>query len=338
MIGKSSPAGWLLSLAPFMLAGWFLVQSKLPGDCSRPVGPGGDFRYCKLQDSDFSGRDLSGTDFRDAILVRSNFSGSILDGTDFSGADLSYSDLTDAAGTGTNFAYSRMSYARLDGTRLKRASFHAAVLAGSRATGMVIEDSDLDQAGFEGAELNRVEIRRITGRDISLRGASIAESVLQDANLRFGDVSGAAIRDSRLERTSFYLMNLDRLKAERVTLIEVNPDGEVGFPNNIVKLELDDVCISGATLPSLLVWGIDAGLLVISDSSLDGLRLANGDLDSLRLGNVSMLPDRDGIIPSIYGSRLGEVETTPESVPDELRLYDSTIMRSGPLNGAVSCP
>lgn len=158
-----------------------------------------DLPYARLQQTDFSGANIS-----KAVIFMSSLHAAKLNGTDLSRADLSGAHLSDADLTEANLSSANLSGAFLPAANLMRAN-----LAGANLTGAYLTGANLTGANLTGAYLT---------------GANLEGAILVAAQLTGADLQGANLTGSAIFGISAWRIHLDE-KTEQKNLI-ITPSWE----------------------------------------------------------------------------------------------------------------
>lgn len=183
------------------------IDSANP-NCDRPLTPaenvlGQDFSYCDYRDAHLAGASLPDAnfafaDFSDADLTEASFFGSNLRGAKFVGAALTRARLDGPegvngtwSGTGdlADFTRANMQTVLLKGS-FQQAVFNGANLQRSDLRDVLFDGSSFVYAGLDSADLRGASLREANLSWASLRGARLGGADLTGANLDHADLTG----------------------------------------------------------------------------------------------------------------------------------------------------
>ena len=195
-------------------------------------GPGKDLHAQDYAGHDLRGRDLQGANLRDANLAGAHLAGARLagaklDGAVLCGADLAEADLTGADLTLANLTSVHAPKAVFRDTKLDRAFFQKADLAGAVFRGAKGDFLFFPDADLAGADCRGVSLLRAFGKGANLAGADFSEASLVRCLLLEVAAPGVKLSRALLTRTSFAKgdltgANLTGARGERSVWLKAN--------------------------------------------------------------------------------------------------------------------
>ena len=270
------------------------------------------FRQVKVivgDDTDFESEDLSIGQFPNMALQNRSFSFSLMDETDFSGADLSGAHLFGADGISARFKQATLAGAELTTSILTNSDFRSASLTGATA-----RFANLSQNDFSGADLRFVDF---TGTDLfrsNLKEADIRGAVFTDTDLRLVPLHGAVLDEMTLmpevPMLAWQIVNegmpfadLSGLDLTGMVLSGGNLNGARLNGTRMTAVDLRGADIRGADLSDTVFDLMDVRQTIIDANTLlpDTLRIiwgiVNSRQDRLDLRDVDLT---DAVLNSGY--------------------------------------
>jgi uncharacterized protein YjbI with pentapeptide repeats len=134
-----------------LIVGFGLGNAAPAGAQLKEYAPPLSFSNAELGDRDFSGQTLIQAEFSNANLVHTNFDHAQLQGAVFSAALL----------IETNFRGADLTNALMDSTQFQRTDLRDAIFHEAMLIHSTFEDVDITGADFEGALLDRLQVKRL---------------------------------------------------------------------------------------------------------------------------------------------------------------------------------
>jgi uncharacterized protein YjbI with pentapeptide repeats len=207
-------------------------------------GPGKNLYGQDYAGRDLRGKDLRGANLQDANLAGANLAGAKLEGARLEaavlcGADLTEADLTGADLTLANLTSVHAPRAIFRDTKLTRAFFQKANLAGAVFRGARGDFVFFPDADLAGADCRGLSLLRAFGKGANLAGADFSEASLVRCLLLEVSAPGVKLSRALLTRTSF----------AKGDLTGANLTGARGERSVWLKATLHDADFGHANLP-----------------------------------------------------------------------------------------
>jgi uncharacterized protein YjbI with pentapeptide repeats len=184
---------------PPNLAGAYLQKADWPGiDLSGGNLAGSDFRGAKLERAILNRATLYEANLRKAELLETSLSKANLRQANLVNADLSRSYGDDVIFIGADLTDACIKNAALKSSTFEDAILRNAVLRGANLTGSRFLKTDIQDADFAKAVLDRAVFSSMKLREANFGGASFVGAELTGCNLERVDLPGANFRDARL--------------------------------------------------------------------------------------------------------------------------------------------
>ncbi|MEV7969967.1 pentapeptide repeat-containing protein [Sphaerisporangium sp. NPDC088356] len=203
-----------------------------------------DLTNAKLDEVDFTQKDLTGAILRNASMKEADFTQARLEYADMSGADLSDADL----------GQMHAKHATLRGTILTDAHGGQAEFPHADLTGAIMARAELTQANLTDAtlvdaDLNEATLGQIEARNADFTRAKLRDAKLGQAKLQFAVFKGANLTKAELVQAELNGADLSGATVEKASFIQaddVNLTGALGTPANVP----DDAVGSTSNLPT----------------------------------------------------------------------------------------
>jgi uncharacterized protein YjbI with pentapeptide repeats len=222
--------------------------------------------------------DLSG-----AVLSGLNLSRVNLSGTNLDGADLSRAILSRASLNGASLKEANLNGAILDNADLFRAVLTRAQLDGANLLYAGVNETDLREASFVGANLNGA---LLTAADAT--GANFNEADLISARLRDAILVRANLVETRLTRSDAVGVKLGEANLTAANLIEADLRGASLVKADLSAANLIRADLRNADLTGCRVWGISAWQLKLQDTIQHDLVITSIDEPTITVDNVEL--------------------------------------------------
>jgi uncharacterized protein YjbI with pentapeptide repeats len=170
-----------------------------------------DLRHCNMVNTSFFGAYLMGANLSNADMQRSYLNLARLENTNLSGANLSDATIFQAIFDKTNFHGANLTNARMIGTLgnvdmsdavVKRGRFGLDI--GNQPMGAMRFDAiggKFANTNFEGADINRSNLKFADLRNANLRNTDLFRADLSKADLTGADITGAKMGEAILDDT-----------------------------------------------------------------------------------------------------------------------------------------
>ena len=149
-------------------------------------------------------------------------------GADLEAADFADLELGGRDGTGASLDGCRLVRCELDGVQLTRARIRHTLLDDVRASDLRLGDATLDEVlitgsrigaiSASGGEWREVRVRATRSNLLDLRGATLANVVLEDCVIDDFDLSGAEVRGMRLPGTTIGTLSVEEARLDGMDL------------------------------------------------------------------------------------------------------------------------
>lgn len=190
-----------------------------------------DLTKAKLDEVDFTQKDLTGAILKDASMKEADFTQARLEYADLTGADLSDADL----------GQMHAKHAILRGTILTDAHGGQAEFPHADLTGAIMARAELTQANFTDAtlvdaDLNDATLGQIQGRNADFSRAKLRSAKLGQARLQFAVFKGANLTKVEFTQAEMRGADLKGATVEGASFIQaddVDLTGALGTPENV---------------------------------------------------------------------------------------------------------
>lgn len=252
-----------------------------------------------------AGMELSGTNFADSDLSGAIFSGMNLKKVDFTGANLSNANFEGATLEGAIFTKSNLTNASFNKSTLGDCVFDDSILVGSTFDESTITGKSFNK-NFEGMNLSRVNFTKLSGI-ANFKDSNLSNANFQSANLEKVDFSGATMTNANFQSATlgvadFSGATLENARFESARLGETSSASSLTLnPRiNFQKSNLSSANFLGATLTNANFQGSNLSNANFKDSTLSlspalkgvpgisfvNTNLSNANFEGARLSDV----------------------------------------------------
>ncbi|MFC4531447.1 pentapeptide repeat-containing protein [Sphaerisporangium dianthi] len=172
-----------------------------------------DLTNAKLDEVDFTQKDLSGALLRNASMKEADFTQAHLEYADLTGADLSDADLgqlhakhatlRDAILTDADAGQAEFPHADLSGAVMARAELTQANLTDAKLTGADLNEATLGQLQARNADFTKAKMREAKLGQAKLQFAVFKGANLTEAEFTQAEMDGADLHGATVEQASF---------------------------------------------------------------------------------------------------------------------------------------
>ncbi|WP_424529181.1 pentapeptide repeat-containing protein [Sphaerisporangium viridialbum] len=229
-----------------------------------------DLTNAKLDEVDFTQKDLTGAILKNASMKEADFTQARLEYADLSGADLSDADLGQMHAKHATFRRTILTDAHGGQAEFPHADLTGAIMARVELTQANLTDATLVDAYLNEATLGQIQARNADFTRAKLRGAKLGQAKLQFAVFKGANLTKAELVQAELNGADFKGATVE--KASFVQADDVNLTGALGTPEGVpsdavgnpedLPQGFEDAGGSGPTLP-VVTRGGGLGLVLV---------------------------------------------------------------------------